>query len=65
MIEFQVKNMTCGHCVSAITNTIKTAEPAATVEIDLQTKRVRIEGNLDATRYAGLIRDAGYTPEMT
>jgi copper chaperone len=64
MIEFQVKNMTCGHCVSAITKAIKAAEPAAEVEIDLQTKQVRIEGNQDATRYAGLIRDAGYTPEM-
>jgi copper chaperone CopZ len=50
--------------VSAITKAVKAAEPAAEVEIDLQTKLVRIQGNLDATRYAGLIRDAGYTPEM-
>lgn len=64
MIEFQVSNMTCGHCVAAITKAVKSADPAATVEIDLAAKQVRIQGNLDAARYAGLIRDAGYEPVM-
>ena len=64
MIEFQVNDMTCGHCVSAITKAVAEVDAAAKVDIDLPTHRVRIQGSdqVDAIRAA--ITEAGYTPTL-
>jgi copper chaperone len=62
MIEFQVADMTCGHCASVITKAVKSVEAVAKVEIDLKAKRVRIEGPVDAQEIRDAIRDAGYSP---
>jgi len=62
MIEFQVNDMTCGHCVSAITRAVKEVDAAGKVEVDLGGKRVRIESDHDASDFAEAIAEAGYTP---
>lgn len=61
MIQFQVNDMTCGHCVSAITKAVNAVDDSASVEIDLPRRLVQIEpGNADATRLRDAIREAGY-----
>lgn len=63
MIAFDVKDMTCGHCVSTITKAVKAVDKDATVQVDLPTHRVRIEtGAADAATLDAAIREAGYTP---
>lgn len=62
MIEFQVNDMTCGHCVATITRAVAGADPAAKVDIDLPTHRVRISTAGEAQRFENAIREAGYTP---
>lgn len=62
MLEFEVNDMTCGHCVGAITNALNQAAPSATVEIDLPSHRVRVNGAADANAVETAIRDAGYSP---
>lgn len=62
MFEFYVADMTCGHCVSAITQAVKEIEPEAKVDIDLNAHIVRVEGVDDAIRVREAISDAGYTP---
>lgn len=63
MIAFEVNDMTCGHCVKAITEAVKAADSRAEVHIDLARHRVEIEpGAADASALAGVIREAGYTP---
>jgi copper chaperone len=63
MIAFEVNDMTCGHCVKAITDAVKAADSLADVRIDLARHRVEIEaGAADAAALAGVIREAGYTP---
>jgi len=63
MIAFEVKDMSCDHCVRAITEAVKAADNGADVHIDLARHRVEIEpGAADAAALAGVIRDAGYTP---
>lgn len=63
MIAFDVQDMTCGHCVSTITQALKAADPGAEVQIDLSAHRVQVQ---PATASAGqleeAIREAGYTP---
>jgi len=63
MISFQVNDMTCGHCISSITQAVKAVDSSATVQIDAATRRVEIEAaKADAVELADAIKAAGYTP---
>lgn len=63
MISFQVNDMTCGHCISRITQAVKAVDSNATVQIDLATRRVEIEAaKAAAVALAHAIKAAGYTP---
>ncbi|HEX6707409.1 MAG TPA: heavy-metal-associated domain-containing protein [Albitalea sp.] len=63
MIAFEVHDMTCDHCASAVTQALKGADRNAEVRIDLATHQVRIEAaSADAQALADAIRDAGFTP---
>ncbi|RZJ19900.1 MAG: copper chaperone [Haliea sp.] len=63
MIVFEVKDMTCGHCVSTITKAVRAADGDADVQIDLAAHRVRIEPTqANAAQLGDAIRQAGYTP---
>jgi copper chaperone len=43
-IELTLPDMTCGHCVKTVTRTAQRLDPAATVQTDLATHRVTIDG---------------------
>jgi len=63
MITFEVRDMSCGHCVAAITEAVRSVDPGARVEVDLAARAVRIEpAGADARALADAILDAGYTP---
>ena len=63
MTTFEVKDMTCGHCVSTITKAVTAVDPGARVQIDLATHRVTIDASAaHAATLSDAIRDAGYTP---
>ncbi|CAM5379074.1 heavy-metal-associated domain-containing protein [Eoetvoesiella caeni] len=62
MLQFEVNDMTCGHCVSAITAAVKQAAPDAAVAIDLPRHVVGVESAPDAGVVEQAIREAGYTP---
>ena len=63
MIAFEVKDMTCGHCVSTITKAVNAADRNAKIQIDLTSHRVEIEpGEAEPQALGDAIREAGYTP---
>lgn len=62
MLEFEVKDMTCAHCVARITKALQAIDPAAEVDVDLSAHRVRLNGALDAASAERAISAAGYTP---
>jgi len=63
MITFEVKDMTCGHCVSTITKAVRAIDKEATVRIELQSHQVQIEPTeADADELRDAIQEAGYTP---
>ena len=63
MIAFDVNDMSCGHCVGAITQAVKSVDPGAQVEIDLASHRVTIQpAQASEQVLADAIREAGYTP---
>jgi copper chaperone len=66
MISFQVDDMSCGHCVGAITKALAGVDAQAKVHFDLATHRVHIEpGEADAAQLRDAIQEAGYTPVPT
>lgn len=60
MYELQVENMSCGHCVATITRAVKAVDAGAIVDIDLASKKVKVDSGaaLDAVKSA--IVEAGY-----
>lgn len=60
MIELTLNDMTCGHCVKTITQTLQSLDSAAQVEADLTTKRVRIDTTASRERVVAALADAGY-----
>ncbi|WP_041373352.1 heavy-metal-associated domain-containing protein [Phenylobacterium zucineum] len=62
MLRYHVSDMSCGHCVQAITEAVKGVDPSAEVTVDLAAKRVDVSGALSGEAAAAAIRDAGYTP---
>jgi copper chaperone len=62
MISFQIDDMTCGHCVGAITKALRAVDAVAKVQFDLATHRVDIEAvEAQADQLRDAIREAGYT----
>jgi copper chaperone len=62
MLNFQIPNMTCGHCVRAVTQAVQLADPAATVQADLATHQVLVDTTASRETVATQLAQAGYEP---
>ncbi|MDN3922605.1 heavy-metal-associated domain-containing protein [Roseateles violae] len=61
--QFHLPDMSCGHCVAAITEAVQAADAAATLQFDREQRRVQIaSGALDQQALAELLSEAGYPP---
>jgi len=60
MQHFDVKGMTCQHCVRAVTQAVQDQDPTATVEVDLATGQVNVQSSLAPHVIIGLIGTEGY-----
>jgi copper chaperone len=60
MYELQVEGMSCGGCVRSVTRSVQAVDGNAKIDVDLASKKVRVEtqASLDAVKSA--ISDAGY-----
>ena len=63
MVELTVSGMRCGPCGRAVTEAVRSIDPAAEVEIDLDSKSVSIDTKEDVGRIRAAIEDAGYQVE--
>lgn len=60
MYELQVEGMSCGHCVGAVTRSVKEVDAAATVEVDLATQMVKVRTTAALVDIAAAVEEAGY-----
>ncbi|WP_047462558.1 heavy-metal-associated domain-containing protein [Rhizobium rhizogenes] len=60
MYEFDIQNMTCGHCASTVEKAINAADPEASASIDLGAKTAKVETKLDPVAINAAIENAGY-----
>ena len=60
--EFTVPAVSCGHCVKAITEEVGALQGVKKVDVDLNTKHVRVEteGEVPTEVIVGAINEAGY-----
>lgn len=59
-MDFDVKGMTCGHCVRAVTEAIKAQDATARIDVDLAAGRVSVESSLSEDAVVSAIRGEGY-----
>ncbi len=65
MFIFHVPDISCQHCVAAITASVQAADAAAKVQVSTETKEVRVETRtLDEEAVALAIAEAGYTVQV-
>ncbi|HYJ22135.1 MAG TPA: heavy-metal-associated domain-containing protein [Solirubrobacterales bacterium] len=63
-LTLRVPDMSCGHCVTAVSDALGEVTGVDEVRVDLEGKEVVVEGEgLDPAPLARAIRDAGYEPE--
>ena len=60
MYELTVEDMSCGHCVGRVTKSVQALDKDAKVDVDLPTKKVKIDSTADLDRIAEAIAAAGY-----
>ncbi len=58
---FNVPGMSCAHCTRAVSDALGAVPGVQSVEVDLETKLVRVEGDdLDDPTLRAAIEEAGY-----
>jgi copper chaperone len=60
MYELQVEGMTCGGCVRSVTKSVQSVDSNAKVDVDLQSKKVRVDTQASLEAVTSAINDAGY-----
>lgn len=66
VLTFVVDGMSCGHCKLAITEEVSRVAEVESVEVDLDTKLVRVQGaGVDVRDVVSAIDEAGYDAVAT
>ena len=58
--SFNVQGMTCGHCANAVTQAVRSVDPAAQVQVDLGSGKVQVQSQQDRAAIAKAIEEEGY-----
>jgi copper chaperone len=65
MHEFEVPDMSCRSCAGKISKAIREVDPQAQVDVDLASKRVRVDSTGPAPEeLSAAIAQVGYTPSV-
>ena len=59
-MKLHIEGMTCGGCARSVTAAIKDVDPAATVDIDLPGRNVKIESSEPLDSFTKALEDVGF-----
>ena len=65
MYELQVENMTCGGCAARVTRAVQAVDDSAKVEIDLRSKTVRVQSEVELETVVSAIVQLGFPVSRT
>lgn len=60
LMQFHIKNMSCGGCVRSVTKAVQSVDPAATVTPDLTQRNVEVASDLPREVLEAALAKAGY-----
>jgi len=60
MYQFNVPNMTCGHCAGTVQRAIKQVDAQAEIKVDVGRKLVEVRSSAPEQSIGTAIREAGY-----
>ncbi len=58
---YTVEGMTCGHCVSSVTEEVSEVAGVTDVQVDLESGRLTVQGDADDAAVRAAVEEAGYT----
>lgn len=64
MIEMNVPDMTCNHCVATIRTAVAGIDEGASCEVDLDAKRVTVGSARPPSDFVEALEEAGYSPTL-
>jgi copper chaperone len=62
LIQFNIPQMSCGHCVKAVTEAVHEVDAQAKVDVDLASKHVNIDTSAERQKIVEALAEAGYQP---
>ena len=62
MHEFQLPDMTCGHCAGMVNQTLQMVDPGCKVQVDMSQRLVTVQSAEDRLTLAEALTEAGYPP---
>ena len=57
---YTVTGMTCGHCVSSVTEEVSEVAGVTDVAVDLESGRLTVTGDADEAAVRAAVEEAGY-----
>jgi copper chaperone len=65
MARFAIGNMNCGGCAKGVTSTVTGADPAASVEVQLDSKQITVDGSsISSEALIAALRAAGWKADV-
>lgn len=62
MHHFTLPDMSCGHCVAAITEALQAVDAQARIAIDRERRTADVDSTLPREALAAALAEAGYPP---
>lgn len=64
MRTFHLPDMSCGHCVAAITEALKAVDPEVRLEFQREARTVQVGSAAEEARLVAALTEAGYPPKL-
>ncbi|RCK51203.1 heavy metal transporter [Thalassospira profundimaris] len=64
MLKLKVEEMSCGHCVKAVTEAASSVNDVEKVEVDLAGGLVTVSGHPDSAAVIAALDEAGYPAQQ-
>jgi copper chaperone len=62
MHQFHLPDMSCGHCVAAITEALRGVDAQAQISFDREARTASVQSTLPRNTLAAALAEAGYPP---
>ena len=62
-MKLSIKGMSCGHCVTAVTNALEAVPGVTEVSVDLEAGRAEVGGDADLQVLIDTVEEQGYKAE--